>query len=380
LGVTAVDTWTLRFTLVHPMPLLPELLATGPAVPVNRAAIAKYGDQWARPGNMISNGPYMLTSWAPQSELVLKRNDAFHDAKSLTFNEVHWVVVEDDQTALKRYRAGELDISRVPAGELDWAKRILPAHLHVAPRFGVIFLSINMRQEPLASNLKLRTALSMAIDRDVLTEKVEPAGEIAAYGFVTGGIAGYDPQTLGFKDLSQADRLAAARKLFEESGAGKAGPLKLTAIYSTDRDRKRMLLAIASMWKECCGVELTMVNREWQVFLTNLRQRDFQIAYDSIYGSYADAYDVLSSYTSTAGELNDAGYVNRAYDALLDRASVTVDATERGHLLGQAERLLIDDAALLPLNFPVYRALVNPRIKGWQENVLDVHPSRFLSE
>lgn len=380
LGVTAVDERTLRLTLVHPMPLLPELLATAAAVPVNQAVIAKYGDQWTRPGNMISNGPYMLTAWAPQSELVLKRNDAFHDAKSLTFDEVHWVVVEDDQTALKRYRAGELDISRVPAGELDWAKRTIPGHLHVAPQFGVVFLSINMRQEPLASNLKLRTALSMAIDREVLTDKVEPAGEIAAYGFVTGGIAGYDPQTLSFKDLSAPDRLAAARKLFEESGAGKAGPLKLTAIYSTDRDRKRMLLAIASMWKECCGVELTMVNREWQVYLTNLRQRDFQIAYDSINGSYADAYDVLSGYTSNAGELNDAGYANPAYDALLDRASVTVDATQRGHLLGQAERLLIDDAAVLPLNFPVYRALVNPRIRGWQENVLNVHPSRFLSQ
>jgi oligopeptide transport system substrate-binding protein len=380
LGVVAIDERTLRLTLVHPMPLLPELLATAAAVPVNRAAIARYGDQWARPGNMVSNGPYVLTAWAPQSELVLKRNDAFHEAKSLAFDEVHWVVVEDDQTALKRYRAGELDISRVPAGELDWAKRTIPGHLHVGAQFGAVFLSINMRQEPLASNLKLRTALSMAIDRKVLTDKVEPAGEIAAYGFVTGGIAGYEPQTLSFKNMSEADRLAAAHKLFEESGAGKAGPLKLTAIYSTDRDKKRMLLAIASMWKECCGVELTMINREWQVFLTNLRQRDFQIAYDSINGSYADAYDILSSYASTAGELNDAGYSNPAYDALLSRASVTVDAVERGRLLGRAERLLIDDAALLPLNFPVYRALVNPRIKGWQDNVLNLHPSRFLSQ
>jgi len=174
--------------------------------------------------------------------------------------------------------------------------------------------------------------------------------------------------------------LAAARKLFEESGAGKARPLKLTAIYPTDRDKKRMLLAIASMWKECCGVELTLVNREWQVFLTNLRQRDFQIAYDTMNGSYADAYDVLSSYTSTAGELNDAGYANPAYDSLLDQASVSVDAAERGQLLGRAERLLIDDAALLPLNFAVYRAVVNPRIKGWAGNILNQHPSRFLSQ
>lgn len=380
LGVTAVDRLTLRVTLVHPMPLLPDLLATGAALPVNRAAIAKYGDQWTRPGNMISNGPYRLTAWAPQVGLVLTRNDAFHDAKSVAFDEVHWVVAEDDQTALKRYRANELDIARVPASEFDWAQRTLADHLHVAPQYGIFFLSINMRQEPLASNLKLRTALSMAIDREVLTQKVEPAGEIAAYSFVTGGIAGYEPQTLRFKTLSAADRLAAARKLFAESGAGKAGPLKLTVVYTTDRDRKRMLLAIADMWKECCGVELTMVNREWQVFLTNLRQRDFQIAYDSVYGSYGDAYDVLSGYQSTAGEINDAGYTNPAYDALLDRASATADAAERGHLLGQAERLLIDDSVLLPLNFPVYRALVNPRIRGWQENLLSLHPSRFLSE
>ena len=379
LGATAVDPQTLRLTLVHPMALLPELLATAIAVPVNRAAIAKYGDQWTHPGNMVSNGPYVLTAWAPQSEVVLQRNGAFHDAQTVSFDEVHWVVVEDDQTALKRYRAGELDISRVPAGELDWAKRTIPSHLHVAPQFAVVYLSINMRQEPLASNLKLRTALSMAIDREVLADKVEPAGEIAAYGLVTAGIAGYEPQTLKFKGMSEADRVAAAHKLFEESGAGKAGPLKLSVIYSTDRDKKRLLLAIAAMWKECCGVELTLINREWQVYLSNRRQHDFQIAFDQIAGSYADAYDVLSGFVSTVGEMNDAGYASPAYDALVGKSSVTADVVERGRLLGQAERLLLDDAAVIPINFPVYRTVVNPRIKGWEENILNLPPTRFLS-
>jgi oligopeptide transport system substrate-binding protein len=378
LGVAAVDVHTLRLTLTHPMPLLPDLLATAVAVPVKSAVLAKYGEEWTRPGNMVSNGPYVLTRRAPQSELVLKRNDAFHDAASVAFDEVHWVVIEDDQTALKRYRAGELDISRVPAGEFDWAKRTLPNQLHVAPQFGVFFLSFNMRQEPLASNFKLRLALSMAIDRQVLSDKVEPAGEIAAYGFVPGGLAGYPQQTVGFKDLSGADRLAAARKLFEESGAGKAGPLRLSVIYSTDRDKKRLLLAIASMWKECCGVELTLINREWQVWLANLRQRDFQIAFDHLGGSYADAYDLLASYQTDAGELNDMGYANPAYDALLAKAGLTVDAAERGRLLGQAEHLLIEDVPVIPLNFPVNRAVVMPNIRGWQDNILGVHPSRFL--
>jgi oligopeptide transport system substrate-binding protein len=380
LGVAALDPQTLRLTLAHPMPLLPELLATAVAVPVNRTALAKFGDQWTHPGNMVSDGAYELASWAPQSELVLKRNGAFHDAKSVAFDEVHWAVVEDDQTALKRYRAGELDISRVPAGELDWAKRTIPDQLHIAPQFAVVYLGINMRQEPLASNPKLRLALSMAIDRNVLADKVEPAGEVAAYSFVTKGLADYEPQELKFKDMPDAARLAMARKLFEESGAGKAGPLKLSVVYSTDRDKKRILLAVASMWKECCGIELTLVNREWQVYLTNLRQRDFQIAYDQIGGSYADAFDVLSGYRSTAGELNDVGYNNPAYDAFMDKASVAIEGKERAGLLGQAERQLIDDGAVIPLNFPVYRALVSPQIKGWQENILNIHPSRFLSE
>lgn len=380
LGVTAVDAATVRLTLVHPMALLPDLLATAVAVPINRTALAKFGDQWTHPGNLVSNGPYVLTAWAPQSELVLKRNEMFHDTKSVTYDEVHWVVVEDDQTALKRYRAGELDISRVPAGEFDWAKRTIPNQLHVSPQFAVIFLSINMRQEPLASNLKLRTALSMAIDREVLSDKVEPAGEIAAYSIVTDGIDGYTPQTLKFKGMNEADRLAAARKLFEESGAGKAGPLKLSVIYSTDRDKKRLLLAIAAMWKECCNVELTLINREWQVFLSNRRQRDFQIAFDRIAGSFADPYDVLSSFVSTAGEMNGPAYVNPTFDALMEKASLTVDAGERGHFMAQAERLLLDDSALIPVNFPVYRAVVNPRIKGWKENLLNLPPTRFLSE
>lgn len=380
LGVTAVDPVTLRLNLVHPMALLPELLATAVAIPINRPALAKFGDQWTRPGNMVSNGPYVLTAWSPQSEVVLKRSDTFHDAASVYYDEVHWVVVEDDQTALKRYRAGELDVSRVPAGELDWAKRSIPTHLHVSPQYAMVFLSINMRQEPLASNLKLRRALSMAIDREVLSDKVEPAGDIAAYSVIPGGIAGYEPQPLKFKGMSEADRLAAARKLYEESGAGKAGPLKLSVIYQTDRDKKRLLLAIAAMWKDCCGIELTLINREWQVFLSNRRQRDFQISFDRIAGSYADPYDVLSGFVSTAGELNDAGYSNPAFDALIEKSAVTVDAAQRGGLLGQAERLLLDDTAVIPLNFPVYRALVNPRIKGWEDNLLNLPPTRFLSQ
>ena len=380
LGVVAVDPATVRLTLVHPMALLPELLATAVAVPVYRPGLAKFGDQWTRPGNMVTNGPYVLAAWAPQSELVLKRNPQFHDVQSVAFDEVHWVVVEDDQTALKRYRAGELDISRVPAGELDWAKRNIPAHLHVAPQYSVVYLSINMRQEPLASNLKLRTALSMAIDREVLSDKVEPAGEVPAYGMITDGIAGYQPQTLKFKGLSEADRLAAARKLFEESGAGKAGPLKLSIIYSTDRDAKRLLLAIAAMWKDCCGIETTLINREWQVFVSNRRQHDFQIAFGQLAGSYADPYDVLSGFISTAGELNSGSYANAAYDALLEKASRTIEAAERERLLGQAERILLDDAVALPLNFPAYRAVVNPRIKGWEDNLLNLTPSRFLTE
>ena len=379
LGVKALDPQTLRLTLEHPMPLLPDLLATAVAAPINRAALAKYGDQWSRPGNLVSNGPYALAAWAPQSELVLRRNPAFHDQGKVAFDEVHWVVVEDDQTALKRYRAGEFEISRVPAGELDWAKRTIPTHLHMAPQLSVVYLSVNMKSEPLASNQRLRTALSMAIDREVLSDKVEPAGEVAAYGFVTGGMEGYESQSVAFKGMTGTERLAAARKLFDESGAAKGGPLKLSIIYPTDRDKKRILLAVAAMWKDCCGVEVTLVNREWQVYLTNLRERDFQIAFDQISGSYADAYDLLSGYRSTAGELNDAGYVNPAYDALVDKASVTADAAERAKLLGRAERLLINDAAVMPLNFPAYRALVSPHVRGWEENLLNFHPSRYLS-
>ncbi len=379
LGAKAIDPRTLQLTLDHPLPLLPNLLATAVAVPINRATVAKFGDQWTHPGNLVSNGPYMLASITAQSEIVLKRNPMFHDQAAVALDEVHWLIVEDDQTALKRYRAGELDISRVPAGELDWAKRTIPNQLHVEPQLAVVYMSINMHSEPLASNAKLREALSMAIDREVLSDKVEPAGEIAAYSLITNGLDGYAPQPLAFKSLSPADRLAAARKLFEESGAGKAGPLKLSVIYSTDRDKKRILLAIAAMWKECCGIELTLINREWQVYLANLRQHDFQLAYDNINGSYADAYDVLSGFRSTAGELNDPGYASPTYDALLEKASATVDADARAKLLGQAEQVLLNDGAVQPINFPVYRAVVSPRIRGWEDNILNLHPSRYLS-
>ena len=377
LGATAPDPSTLIIQLRQPVPYLLAALEV-PALPVNRKAIEAHGPQWTRPENIVTDGPFTLAEWTPQAQIVLKRNPYYHAADQLQLDEVRWVVAEDASVSLKRYRAGELDISRVPPPDLGPADALRPDDLHETRQLAVEYLAFNLRVEPFASNPKLREALALVVDRETLNRKVSPDGQISTDSLVPPLGTDYTPQSPAYAKLAAPERLALARKLMAEAGYPPDKPLKLTVLYNTDRSIKKRLLSIAAMWKEALGVELTLQNREWQIWLSALRQGDFELAWSSAATELPDAADFLSGYRSTAGELNDAGYRNPAYDKLIDAALSEADIQVRTRLLEQAERLLLDDTALIPLDNPVARMLVSPRVTGWRDNLLGLHLSRYL--
>jgi oligopeptide transport system substrate-binding protein len=379
LGVRAVDPHTLQIDLKEPTPYLLPLLTLGIAFPVPRQATEKYGDQWTRPGKIVSNGPFVMQEWVPQQQIVLARNPLFHDAATVKLDGVRFIVTEDKGTSFKRYRAGDLDTAIFPGEELPWVHKNLAADLHQDGIAAGFYLEINMERPPLGTDRRLREALSLVIDREILVYKVNPAEQKPSYSYTPPGLDRYTPQPVPFKDMPTPARIARAKQLWAEARGGDKTPIKVKILYPTDPRASRQIQAIGAMWRQALGVEIEADNREFQVFEAMENQRDYQVSYAGWVADYNDPWTFLLNFKSDAAVLNHTGYKNPAYDALLDQSIRARDPEQRMAILESAERVLIADAPVMPIEHSVIKELVNPKVQGWQANVLDLHPSRFLS-
>ncbi|RMF98401.1 MAG: peptide ABC transporter substrate-binding protein, partial [Gammaproteobacteria bacterium] len=222
----------------------------------------------------------------------------------------------------------------------------------------------------------LRQALAMAVDRDIITGKITAAGEIPAYGWVP-PVQGYTGQRPDWADWSQAERNAAAQRLYAEAGYSRERPLRVELLYNTSENHKRVAVAIASMWKQVLGVETSLVNQEWKVFLDTRARKETQVFRAGWIGDYNDAYS-FAQLMHSKNEQNDSGYVSQQYDALLDQAAQEADPQQRAELLQEAERVLLEDLPIMPLYFYVSKHLVKPWVRGFEPNIMDHHLSRHM--
>ncbi len=379
LGIEALDDSTLKITLASPTPYFLSLLTHHMAYPVSRKAITTYGRQWTRPGKLVSNGAYQLAEWQPQSHILLKKNPHFHDAKHVTVDTIRYLPTEDKNAELRRFRAGELDITEdVPSSQIPWIRKNLADSFHSTPYIGTYYLAFNFTTEPFASQPMLRRALALAIDRELLTSKVTKGGEIPALGWVPPGVDHYEPQAMNAAGLEQKAREAQARMLYQKAGYDRGQPLTVELLYNTSDNHKKIAIAVAAMWKKVLGVKTRLRNEEWKVYLDSRKKRDFQIIRAGWIGDYNDAYTFLSLFKSDVGQMNPSGYANAEYDALMKKAESTINPDRRAELMQQAEAKLLEDLPFIPLYYYTTQHLVSPSIEGWQDNVMDVHPSRFL--
>jgi oligopeptide transport system substrate-binding protein len=379
LGVTAPDPKTVVITLNAPTPYLLGLLTHNIAMPVHKATIEKFGDQWTRPGNMVSNGAFMLSDWVPQSRLTVVKNPNFHDAANVNLDKIIYYPTEDIAEELKRYRAGELDVTyEVPSDQVKWLEANMKDEFQNRPYLGTYYYVINLTRDTLGKVQQIRKALALGVDREILTDKITQAGEIPAYSWVPPNIPGYKQQFLDFKSEPKAQRLAEAKKLLADAGYGPDHPLKIQLLYNTSENHKKIAVAIASMWKPL-GVDLELVNQEWKVYLETRDKKDFDVARAAWIGDYADPINFLDMFKSDAGERNDAGYNNPKFDQLLTTAATTVDPNKRLEILAQAEKIFLDDYAMIPIYHYVSHHMLSPKLVGWEFNILDIHPGRFLS-
>jgi ABC-type oligopeptide transport system substrate-binding subunit len=193
------------------------------------------------------------------------------------------------------------------------------------------------------------------------------------------GTNNYEPRQFLYKNLSKDERHAKARELYREAGYNKAKPLEVEIRYNTAEGHRRVALAVQSMWQEVLGVESTLINEEYQVLLQNVRMREVtQVFRSSWTGDYNDAYTFLSVMESD-NPSNQTGYSSPEYDGLMDKAAVQTDPELRQVYLEEAEKLLLSDHPMMPLYFYVNKNMVSPRVRGWQDNVLNYHYSQHLS-
>jgi oligopeptide transport system substrate-binding protein len=374
LGVTAVDDHVLRIRLRGPTPFLPGLLAHQAAFPVHRPSLQRYGRDFARPGRLIGNGAYRLLDWAVQAQVTLVRNPYYWNDAHTNIDRVLYYPTEDVTSELARYRAGELDITySIPMSQAQQLRGTAGSELHLAPYFGTYYYGFNLARPPFKDSASLRLALSMAVDRQVIAEKVLHGAAAPAYGWVPPGTWNYTPQQPEWAGWPPQRRAQEARRLYAAAGYSPSHPLQLELRFNTQEDNRRVAIVIAAMWKQNLGVQTQLVNEEWKVFVQNRKLHRLTQAFRASWiGDYDDATAFLDVLRSFDGQ-NDESYQRADYDGLLAEAQMEPDAQRRKDLLEHAERTMLADGPIMPIFFYLSKHLVRSAVGGWQDNPLDVH-------
>jgi oligopeptide transport system substrate-binding protein len=394
LGIAAPDARTVVFTLTRSADL-PELLRLPIAYPVYLPAVAAHGAQHTRPGKLVGNGAYRLRDWRPQANLTLERNPHFRERAPIAT--VRFQVTEDAASELQRFAAGGLHITEtVPPQPLASLRKRFGSQLHIGPYLGTMWLGLNLTKPPLgvagasgdacprrgddpcARALYLRQALSLALDRDILTRHVTGLGETPAFAIVPPGVPGYAGPRPRVASRTQRGREALARTLYAAAGYSAARPLELELRYNTSTPLRRLTLATAAMWREVLGARVTLRNEEWKVFVGNRQRRVItQVFRGGWIADVADARNFLGNFRSDS-LTNWSGVADPAFDALLAAADAAPGLEARARALREAEARLLARQVVVPIYHYSSKHLVRPEVEGFVANPLDHHPSRFL--
>ena len=370
IGVLAAAPDQLQIRLVRPVPWLAELLAH-PAASPRRDDVPADG--------RVSSGAYRLMDQVPGSHLLMERNPNYRAAATVAMARVRYLPISDHASELSRYRAGELDMTyTVPVSRVPWLSEHMPEQFRVSPYLAVYFLGFNTRQPPL-DDARLRRALSLVVDRELIAARIVGAGEAPACSLVPPGIPGYAAPRDAACEARRRERVERAQALFAAAGYGPDKPLQLEIRYNTGELHGRIAVAVSSMWKEALGVETSLVREEFRVLLANVRAGQVTQVYR---GSWiADFAEPESFLGILAGDspVNGTGWADAEYDRLLRDAAASGDRATRLRLLAQAEARALEAAPLMPLYFYVSKKLVKPHVRGIEDNPLNIHPSRFVS-
>ncbi len=378
-GVTARDPRTLIVTLAHPAPYFLQVLLNSPWRPVHVRSIAASGDpyqrgtKWTLPGKLVSSGPFVLKEWTLNQRVVVEKSLTYWDRDRVKLNAVYFYPYDNVDTEERAYRAGQLHVTwAVPLSKVLPLQQEKSPALRIDPLLETHFFRFNVAKAPF-TDVRVRRALSLAIDRDIIATKILPGGRQPAPTFVPPFLTGYTPPTRRSYDL------AAARQLLADSGhAGGAGLPPIEILYHNSEILRLVAEAIQQMWHRDLGLEVRLVNQEKKTVYASRRAGDYQAVLGTWTADYLDATTFLDMWRSDSGN-NQTGWADPAYDALANRADTIADATTRAKVLAEEEALVLDAAPIAPVYFNTHVYMLHPAVKGWYTTPMDHTDYRYVS-
>ncbi len=377
-GVHAPDDYTLVVDLKAPTPYFLQLLDHHSYFPVHPPTIEKFGafgergTRWTRPGNFIGNGPFTLKEWKLNRILIVEKSPTYWDAARVRLKEIHFYPIPNGSTEERMFRAGQLHITeRVPLEKINVYKRDNPAALSISPYLGTYFYRFNTTHKPL-DDKRIRMALALSINREQIVERVTKGGQIPAYNFTPPDTNGYTPRARISYDIDRA------RALLAEAGypEGRDFP-SLELIYNTDEGHRSVAIALQEMWKQALNINIRLSNNDWKVYLDRESHLDYELSRAGWIGDYLDPTNFLDLFVTNGGN-NRTGWSNQRYDELLNQAGMTGDQTARYELLQEAEAILMEEVPVAPVYTYTRVRLIDPTVRGWEDNILDQHPYKYV--
>ncbi|ALG90122.1 MULTISPECIES: peptide ABC transporter substrate-binding protein [Actibacterium] len=377
LGVTALDDKTLQVTIDQPLPYFISMLTHSSTFPVPQAVVEELGDQWTRPGNLVGNGAYVLTEYQPGERVVRERNPEYWNNDETIIDKTVALIINDENQALTRYLADELDKTDVPAGQYPRLKAEYPEEAYSFPRSCSYIYFFNMGENgpEYLKDVRVRKALSYAIDRDIIVERILQGGQYPSYNFTHQATAGFKLPPIEWAEWTQAERNEKAKALLAEAGYGKDNPLKVTINYNTDEGHKKIAIAASQFWKQTLGVETELANYEWKVHTDKMQKGDYEIGRYAWCGDYNEASTYLDLMTSYSGH-NNAKYSDPEYDRLMAESKTMADPQPN---YTAAEAMLAEAMPFAPIYQYTGVIMLKPEAKGWPvENLMQNWYSRDL--
>jgi len=364
LGVTAVDAHTLKVQLNKPVPYFVSLTANFSLFPVPQATVEKFGNDWTKVGNLVGNGAFKLQDRVVNEKLVLVPNEHYWDHARTVLTKVTFVPINQESNATKRYLAGDIDITEsFPKNMYQKLLKDIPGQVYTPDQLGTYYYAFNTQRAP-TNDVRVRKALSYAIDRKIIAEKVLGTGEKPAYHFTPDVTAGFQPETSLLQQQSQEELDAQAKALMQAAGYGPNKPLTLTLLYNTSESHQKIAIAVASMWKKKLGVDVKLQNQEWKTYIDSRNTGNFDVVRASWVGDYNEASTFLSLLTS-AHSSNIAKFNSPEYDNLLVEASRETNPAALTDDYNKAEQMIAAQAPIAPIYQYTNGRLIKPWVKGY---------------
>ncbi len=379
-GVKAVDDHTLVVNTAGPTPYFLSLLAHYSTFIVHPKTIEKFGaidergTKWTRPENIVSNGPFKLKEWTLNKIIKVSKSDTYWDKNKVQLEEVHYFPIDDQNAEERMFRKGKLDrTSTLPSNKIAVYREKNPEFLHIDPYLGTYYYRVNVRK-PQLKDARVRKALSMAIDRQAIVEKVTKGGQIPALSFTPPNTGGYTARA------AHEENVERARQLLAEAGYPKGKGFPTTELlYNTSEGHKQIAVALQQMWKENLGVNITLNNQDWKVYLNSNKTGNYDVARAGWIGDYNDPNTFLDMWVKDGGN-NQTGWFDTQYDELIKKASLEANPAKRLEFFQQAETILLEHAPVIPVYTYTRVYLLNPAVQGYYPNIIDHHPLKYISK